>query len=84
MEYVVSEPRVISNCLPVSTISSSLVGLLSRSTMLPASLAAWVPVVADHLQLGLPRPRWPGAQRESHLGTATTAVFADAAGPTPP
>ncbi len=44
IEKVVSEPRVISSCLPISTISSSLVGLESRSTMLPASLAAWVPV----------------------------------------
>src|SRR5262245_61231294 len=40
---VVSEPRVISSCLPISTISMSLVGFESRSTMLPASLAAWVP-----------------------------------------
>ncbi|KAG1529551.1 hypothetical protein G6F50_017921 [Rhizopus delemar] len=40
---VVSAPRVISICLPISTISMSLVGLESRSTMLPASLAAWVP-----------------------------------------
>ncbi|MNI73122.1 hypothetical protein D3C73_1291010 [compost metagenome] len=40
---VVSAPRVISICLPISTISISLVGLESRSTMLPASLAAWVP-----------------------------------------
>ena len=44
IEKVVSEPRVISSALPVSTTSSSLVGLLSRSTMLPASFAAWVPV----------------------------------------
>mmetsp|Transcript_6603 Transcript_6603/g.27384 ORF Transcript_6603/g.27384 Transcript_6603/m.27384 type:complete len:543 (-) Transcript_6603:997-2625(-) len=44
MENVVNEPRVISICLPVSTTSISLVGLLSRSTILPASLAAWVPV----------------------------------------
>ena len=44
MLKVVSEPRVISICLPVSTTSISLVGLLSRSTMLPASLAACVPV----------------------------------------
>ncbi len=44
MENVVSEPRVISSCLPISTTSISLVGLESRSTMLPASLAAWVPV----------------------------------------
>ena len=41
---VVREPRIISICLPVSTISISLVGLESRSTMLPASLAAWVPL----------------------------------------
>ncbi len=44
MENVVSAPRVISNCLPMATTSMSLVGLLSRSTMLPASLAAMVPV----------------------------------------
>ena len=44
MEKVVSEPRVIRSCLPISTISMSLVGLESRSTMLPASRAAWVPV----------------------------------------
>ena len=43
MLNVVSAPRVISICLPVSTTSSSFVGLLSRSIMLPASLAAWVP-----------------------------------------
>src|SRR5262249_19435445 len=35
---------VISSCLPISTTSMSLVGLESRSTMLPASLAAVVPV----------------------------------------
>src|SRR5438309_11250808 len=44
MLKVVSAPRVISICLPVSTTSMSLVGLESRSTMLPASLAAWVSV----------------------------------------
>src|SRR5215468_9801762 len=44
MLKVVSEPRVISICLPVSTTSMSFVGLESRSTMLPASLAACVPV----------------------------------------
>ena len=44
IENVVSAPRVISNCLPMATISISLVGLLSRSTMLPASFAAIVPV----------------------------------------
>src|SRR3984885_9576340 len=44
IENVVKAPRVISICLPVSTISMSLVGFESRSTMLPASLAACVPV----------------------------------------
>ena len=44
MQKVVSAPRVISICLPVSTTSISLVGLESRSTMLPASFAACVPV----------------------------------------
>ena len=44
MEKVVSEPRVMRSCLPISTTSISLVGLESRSTMLPASLAAVVPV----------------------------------------
>src|ERR1035437_1058712 len=40
IENVVSDPRVISNCLPMATTSISLVGFESRSTMLPASLAA--------------------------------------------
>ena len=44
IENVVSAPRVISSCLPISTISMSLVGFESRSTMLPASFAACVPV----------------------------------------
>ena len=43
MLNVVRAPRVMSSCLPISTISMSLVGLESRSTMLPASLAAMVP-----------------------------------------
>ena len=44
IENVVSEPRVMSSCLPISTMSMSFVGSESRSTMFPASLAAWVPV----------------------------------------
>ncbi len=44
IEKVVSEPRVISSCLPISTISISFVGFESRSTMFPASRAACVPV----------------------------------------
>ena len=44
MLKVVNAPRVISSCLPISTISISLVGLLSRSTMLAASRAGCVPV----------------------------------------
>ena len=52
-EKVVSAPCVISNCLPISTTSMSLVGSLSRSTMLPASLAAWVPGVHGDGHVGL-------------------------------
>ena len=44
MEKVVNVPLVINNCFPISTISMSLVGSLSKSTMLPASFAAWVPL----------------------------------------
>jgi hypothetical protein len=40
---VVSAPRVIKSCLPISTTSMSFVGSESRSTMFPASFAAWVP-----------------------------------------
>ena len=56
MENVVSEPRVISSCLPISTISMSLVGLESRSTMLPASRAACVPVC-----MATPTSAWASA-----------------------
>ena len=44
MEKVVSVPRVINNCFPISTISINLVGSLSRSTIFPASFAACVPL----------------------------------------
>ena len=44
IEKVVSAPRVISSCLPMRTMSMSFVGSESRSTMLPASFAADVPV----------------------------------------
>ena len=57
MLKVVSAPRVISSCLPISTISMSLVGLESRSTMLPASLAACVPGVHGHGDVGLGQRR---------------------------
>ncbi len=56
IENVVSAPRVISNCLPISTISISLVGSESRSTMLPASLAADVPVF-----IATPTSAWASA-----------------------
>ena len=56
IENVVSEPRVIRSCLPTSTISISLVGLESRSTMLPASLAADVPVF-----IATPTSAWASA-----------------------
>ena len=56
IENVVSAPRVISSCLPISTISISLVGSESRSTMLPASLAADVPVF-----IATPTSAWASA-----------------------
>ena len=43
IENVVRLPRVMSSCLPMRTTSMSMVGFESRSTMLPASLAACVP-----------------------------------------
>ena len=57
IEKVVSEPLVIRSCLPISTISMSLVGLESRSTMLPASLAATVPVF-----MATPTSAWASAR----------------------
>src|ERR1035438_1505853 len=56
MLKVVSAPRVMSSCFPISTMSSSFVGLESRSTMLPASLAAWVPVF-----MATPTSAWASA-----------------------
>ena len=56
IENVVSEPRVISSCLPISTISISFVGSESRSTMFPASRAAWVPVF-----IATPTSAWASA-----------------------
>ena len=53
IENVVSAPRVMSSCLPISTISMSLVGSESRSTMLPASFAADVPGVHRDADVGL-------------------------------
>ena len=44
IENVVNVPRVINNCLPISTISINFVGSLSKSTILPASFAACVPL----------------------------------------
>ena len=56
IENVVSAPRVISSCLPTSITSSSLVGFESRSTMLPASFAACVPVF-----MATPTSAWASA-----------------------
>ncbi|CAM5490538.1 hypothetical protein SRIMM317S_03796 [Streptomyces rimosus subsp. rimosus] len=56
IEKVVRAPRVIRSCLPISTISMSLVGLESRSTMFPASLAAEVPVF-----MATPTSAWASA-----------------------
>ena len=44
IEKVVRLPLVIKSCLPMRTISISFVGDESRSTILPASFAACVPV----------------------------------------
>ena len=44
IEKVVKLPLVINNCFPIRTISINLVGEESKSTIFPASLAAWVPV----------------------------------------
>ena len=56
IENVVNAPRVINSCLPISTTSISFVGLLSRSTMLPASFAACVPVF-----IATPTSAWANA-----------------------
>src|ERR1700746_2846875 len=40
IEKVVSEPRVIRSCLPISTMSMSLVGSESRAPLFPVSFAA--------------------------------------------
>ena len=56
IEKVVSDPRVMSSCLPISTMSINLVGFESRSTMLPASLAAVVPVF-----IATPTSAWASA-----------------------
>ena len=53
IENVVSEPRVMSNCFPISTTSMSFVGFESRSIMLPASFAACVPRVHRDADVGL-------------------------------
>ena len=42
-ENVVNAPRVINCCFPISTTANNLVGSESKSTILPASLAACVP-----------------------------------------
>ena len=56
MLNVVNDPRVMSICFPISTMSMSFVGLLSRSTMLPASRAACVPVF-----IATPTSAWASA-----------------------
>ena len=53
IENVVSEPRVISSCLPISTISISFVGFESRSTMLPGFLGRLRAGVHRHADVGL-------------------------------
>ena len=53
IENVVSAPRVISSCLPTSTISMSFVGLESRSTMLPGLARGLGAGVHRHADVGL-------------------------------
>jgi hypothetical protein len=53
MEKVVSAPRVISSCLPISTISISLVGLESRSTMFAGFFRSLSAGVHGHAHVGL-------------------------------
>ena len=78
IENVVNAPRVISICLPISTISISLVGFESRSTMLPASFAAWVPRVHRHRDVGLrERGRVVGAVAGHRDQPAVRLVLAD-------
>src|SRR5665811_1860178 len=75
IENVVSEPRVMSSCLPIWTISISLVGLESRSTMLPASLAADVPVF-----IATPTSAWARAGASlvpSPVMTPSSATWGD-------
>src|SRR5207248_7085260 len=57
MEKVVSAPRVMSNCLPMATTSMSLVGLLSRSTMLPAFLGGHSARIHGYTHIGLRQGR---------------------------
>src|SRR4029078_12158895 len=64
IEKVVSDPRVMSSCFPISTISISFVGFESRSTMLPASFGA---LVVSHVAgfLGRARSR---VHRDADIG----------------
>ncbi len=43
MEKVVSDPRVMSSCFPISMTSISFAGRYPDPPFFPASLAAWVP-----------------------------------------
>src|SRR3982074_1407828 len=74
IENVVSAPRVIRSCLPISTISMSLVGLESRSTMLPASRAATAPVFIATPPSPRPRARAAiGLRQRRRVGGAVAA-----------
>ncbi len=75
IENVVSAPRVMSSCLPIRTTSMSLVGSESRSTMLPASLAAEVPVF-----MATPTSACAGAEAPS-TSTRTPGIANDRAVP---
>ena len=76
IENVVSEPRVMSSCLPISTMSMSFVGSESRSTMLPASLAACVPVFIATADVGLRERRRVVGAVAGHRDEAAARLLA--------
>ena len=77
MLNVVNAPRVISNCLPISTTSISLVGLLSKSTMLAASRGLCAGIHRDgHIGLGQ-RGRIVGAIAGHRHQSSAGLIFAN-------
>src|SRR5262249_38239598 len=75
IEKVVSAPRVISSCLPISTTSISFVGSESRSTMLPASRALRAGLPGDTI-VGLSERRRIVGTIASHCDQPTVRLLA--------